>query len=877
MRSPSPTAVMSRLRAVLAGVASAVACLAAAPPSPPVPVRAESATGSWTQYHGDASHTGYDGAVAGFDSVALPGTQLLQGSSNDLIFASPVVHAGVAYIASELNNVFARKVADGSQLWTKQVATPASFSDPGAIHSGCSFPGNYSGITSTPVIDPAANRLYLVAYVDTGPTNRRYQYRAFALDLASGDILWQTEVDPGGGFDPTAQNQRGALALANGRIYIPFGGRLGECGTYHGYIASIATDGGNVTTVQETSVPGGGSWAGSGLAVDSRGNVYSTTGNSQGSGTYGNQESVLKYGPTLTQLRNWAPADWLSLDASGTDLGSSGPLLIGQRWVFTAGKNGTGYVISQEYLGCGPGTPNGTQCSPGGEVSRLDFGGGECWGHAYDGQRIYVGCANGLYALNLDPVTGALSRAWGPVGGPADPPIVVGGIVFWLDRTRSLNAVHGADGTPVQGTSPVINSQGHNNFTSLAATDRQVLAPFETGVWSFTLVNPRAPASTYSPVTYNPVSPTRLMDTRPGSAVGPRTTPLGPGESYWLDLPYMASAVTLNVTVTNTTAASFLTLFPGPVPPTASNLNWSPGQTVANLVQIPSTQSGPESYIGIYNYAGSADVVIDLEGWFSASGPASYRPAAVPYRVLDTRPSSQAGPYSTPFGGDQTRLVPIPSAPANAVAVVLNATVTNTAQPGYLTLYAAGSGSRPTASNLNWATGQTVPNRAVVPLGAQSTIAVYNYQGPTDVILDVNGFYVTDGSGFAFHPVNPLRVMDTRASSQAGPYRTPFGPGTLRSLQIAVPGQPSGLLAQAMVMNVTVTNPDSAGFLTVFPSSPGPAPPPTASDQNWTPGVTRANLVVTSAGTGPAGSGSVSFYNYTGNVDVIADLTGWYG
>jgi hypothetical protein len=244
---------------------------------------------------------------------------------------------------------------------------------------------------------------------------------------------------------------------------------------------------------------------------------------------------------------------------------------------------------------------------------------------------------------------------------------------------------------------------------------------------------------------FHPVVPVRLLDTRPASQVGPYSTPVGPGGVIslnvcpWPPVPSDASVV-LNVTVTDTTAASYLTMWPhGAARPLASNLNWVAGQTVPNRVMV---KPGAGCVVDIYNLAGSTDVVVDLDGWYNGpNGSDGTRfTGTVPYRILDTRPPTQVGPYSQPIGTDSTILVAPPGVPAGATAVVVNATVTDGTSASYLTMWPAGS-ARPTASDLNWVAGQTVPNLTVVGLGQGGQIAAYNRAGSVDLVIDVVGYF----------------------------------------------------------------------------------------------------------------------------------------
>ncbi len=273
--------------------------------------------------------------------------------------------------------------------------------------------------------------------------------------------------------------------------------------------------------------------------------------------------------------------------------------------------------------------------------------------------------------------------------------------------------------------------------------------------------------------TYHALSPTRILDTRDGT--GGRSSPLGQGGAFNLLVTGRAgvpssgvSAVVLNVTVTNTTASSFLTVWPaGFAMPTASNLNWVAGKTVPNLVEV-ALGSGGE--VSIYNLAGDVDVVVDMQGWVgdatNSSGPAGMFNALTPSRLLDTREGGG------PLGPGQVLTLNVAGrggVPAMGVsAAVMNVTVTNTTASSFLTVFPAAA-QRPLASNLNWVPGESVPNRVMVPVGAGGGVSIFNLGGTTDVVVDVNGWF-TDGTsaaagaGFAANP--PERVLDTRWQPQ---------------------------------------------------------------------------------------------------------------
>ncbi|MHB1526600.1 MAG: beta strand repeat-containing protein [Candidatus Dormibacteria bacterium] len=250
---------------------------------------------------------------------------------------------------------------------------------------------------------------------------------------------------------------------------------------------------------------------------------------------------------------------------------------------------------------------------------------------------------------------------------------------------------------------------------------------------------------------YDGLTPARICDTRSSSLPANQCTgkTMKPNSTMTVQVaglggvPANAEAVAVNVTVTDTTAAGYLTVFPGGARPTASNLNWASGRTVANLVVVELNSSGG---LTLYNYAGSTDVVLDVLGYYTAAGGSGpqFNALAKPVRICDTRSSSQPSNQCTgkTMAQNSTMVVQVAGlagVPADAQAVVLNVTATNTSASGYLTVYPGGT--RPLASNLNWTSGQTVPNLVISRLSSSGQVTLYNFAGSTDVIVDVMGWY----------------------------------------------------------------------------------------------------------------------------------------
>lgn len=381
-----------------------------------------------------------------------------------------------------------------------------------------------------------------------------------------------------------------------------------------------------------------------------------------------------------------------------------------------------------------------------------------------------------------------------------------------------------------------------------------------------------------------PLTPARLADTR-SPAVGASTIdgqflnrgPIGPGSTYAIrvlgrgGVPSSGvGAVALNVTATNTSTSSFFTVYPsGAARPTASSLNFTMWQTVPNLVI---SGVGGDGAVAVFNALGSADVIVDVVGWYPAGGGYS---ALQPARLLDTRgglPTVDGqfrGTGAIPQGAALSLVVAgRGGVPANAGSVVLNVTATNPSTSGFLTVYPRGA-PRPTASNLNFTWLQTVPNAVIAAVGEAGRVEIFNALGTTDVVVDVVGWMPGGGQ---YNAMNPARLLDTRPglSTVDGQYNgigaLPQGAG----LPLQVTGRagiPAG--ARAVVVNVTATNPSWWGFFTVYSTS---SPRPTASNLNFSPGQTVPNLVVCGVG----GDGRIMIFNALGTTDAIVDVVGWY-
>lgn len=390
----------------------------------------------------------------------------------------------------------------------------------------------------------------------------------------------------------------------------------------------------------------------------------------------------------------------------------------------------------------------------------------------------------------------------------------------------------------------------------------------------------RSPAPAAAPVPapttrYQSLAPSRILDTRRG--LGAPQAPLGAGQSF--DVPVTGqggvpasgvSAVVLNVTVTGASVTSSLTAWPtGETRPEAFNLNFRNGQTTANLVVV---KIGAGGKVSVFNAAGNTEVIADVAGWFddgTATTGARYQ-ALTPSRILDTRSGNGAPAAKLGAGGSiDLQVTGRGGVPASGVsAVVLNVTVTEPTAYSYLTVWPSGQ-TRPPASNLNFATGETVPNLVVVKLGAGGKASLFNALGSAHVIADVAGWYDDDAapSRTRYRPLSASRVLDTRNGNGAPAAKV--GAGASIDLQVTGRGGVPTSGVSAVVMNVTVSEPTAYSYLTAWPTG---EIRPTVSNLNFVTGRTRTNLVAVKVGSG----GKVSLFNALGSTHVIAEVVGWY-
>jgi uncharacterized repeat protein (TIGR03803 family) len=359
-----------------------------------------------------------------------------------------------------------------------------------------------------------------------------------------------------------------------------------------------------------------------------------------------------------------------------------------------------------------------------------------------------------------------------------------------------------------------------------------------------------------------PVAPCRLVDTRPGSGGG-GPIQSGSSESFTLpglggcNIPTSAVAYSLNVTVVPQHTLGYLTIWPtGEAQPLVSLMNSSDGRVKANAAIVP---AGTQGAVSVY-VTDTSNVILDINGYFTTPSSATFQFFPLtPCRIIDTR-NGNDGPLQKGLERDYTMAGQC-GIPATATAYSFNVTVIPTnGELDYLTVWPQG-GTMPVVSTLNDPTGTVVANAAIVPAGGSNGTAFYAHDNPTNLLVDVNGYFAPVGTGgYSLYPVAPCRVLDTR-NNHGQPFQ---GPKTV-TVEGSACAPPSS--ATAYVFNATVVPPGQMPYLTLWPDGENQ---PTVSTLNAYDGFITSNMAIV-----PTNNGSIDAYA-AGLTHLILDLSGYF-
>ena len=362
-------------------------------------------------------------------------------------------------------------------------------------------------MTGAPVIDEARATLYLDAAVmrANGP-----RHEIYALSLADGSIEpgWPLDVATalGGSFAPALQNQRGALAVFAGKVFVPFSGHWGDCGAYHGFVVGVSESEPGKAASFSTRARGGGIWAQGGVSGDGK-SLFAATGNTFRAIFWGDGEAVLRLGPNLARPDDardyFAPSDWRILDFQDLDLGGTAPIPLdvasangARKLIFAIGKNGVAYLLDRDNLGGIGGalasarvTTNIAITSPAvwsaddGVFVALQGDGASCPpdkpGEGLIGLRIRADPAPSVKTAWCGSVAGNGSPVVTTTDGRWDPIVLIVG----AQGDNRLHAFRGDTGEPL--ASPPAQMRGLHHFQTLIATDDRLYVAADGTVYAF--------------------------------------------------------------------------------------------------------------------------------------------------------------------------------------------------------------------------------------------------------------------------------------------------------------------------------------------------------------------------------------------------------
>jgi outer membrane protein assembly factor BamB len=318
-----------------------------------------------TQEHNNPSRDGVYIDPAFTPSVAANLTRDLNfdGTISGHVYAQPLYIEGgkngaMIISVTESNNVYALNATTGTVIWQRTLGDPVPGSEL-VCHNIDPI-----GITGTPVVDLTSRRLFFDALIN-GTTIKHFIY---SLNVDNGDTTagWPVDVNAtatynGMTFESRIQEERGALALVKGIVYVSYSGYAGDCEDYHGWVVGVDINNPANVHAWATTALKGGIWGHGGVASDGS-NMFVVTGNTRDTGgTWGGGEAIIRLqaGPTWTGMPTdyWAPTNWLNLDNHDTDLGGVSATVIDvpggtpSQLVLALGKDRNAYLVNRNNLG----------------------------------------------------------------------------------------------------------------------------------------------------------------------------------------------------------------------------------------------------------------------------------------------------------------------------------------------------------------------------------------------------------------------------------------------------------------------------------------------------------------------------------------------
>jgi polyvinyl alcohol dehydrogenase (cytochrome) len=360
--------------------------------------------GDWPTYHRDQARSG---VAPGFPTL---GTlhQAWRSKLDGAVYGQPLFIGDTLFAATEHDTVYALDAGTGQVRWSAHLGEPMP---------GKQLPcGNIDplGITSTMVYDPDTGVVFALA------ETLGAHHTLYGLDARTGAVRVSRAAEPPQG-DPVAHQQRAALNLLDGRVYLAYGGLAGDCGQYIGSVVSVPTTGNGALASYAVPTPReGGIWAPGGGSVHNGQLLYAVGNGESGSGSgYDGSDSVLRLDRDLKLVDRFSPVTWAEDNDADLDLGSLTAVVV-NGYVFADGKRGTAYTLRPDHLGgIGGQVGQGPVCKAYG-------------GPVVDGDTIYVPCRDGVRAVRVE-ADGQVHVRWQAAVPARGSPVLGGGAVWVVD------------------------------------------------------------------------------------------------------------------------------------------------------------------------------------------------------------------------------------------------------------------------------------------------------------------------------------------------------------------------------------------------------------------------------------------------------------
>jgi outer membrane protein assembly factor BamB len=364
---------------------------------------------AWPTYGRDPAHTGVAAGVGTAGRLGISWQAHLDGA----VYGQPLLIGHLVVAATENDSIYGLDASTGRVVWRTHVGTPVPLSE---LPCGDIDP---LGITGTPVYDRGNGLVYAVAETSG------YRHVLVGVYVVTGQVRVERDI-PAPDGQPRYDQQRPALALLDGRVYVAFGGLYGDCGPYRGSVVGVPLSGsGRIISYIVPTAREGAIWGTAGPVTGRGGTLYVSVGNGSVTSTrFDGSDSVTALSPGLQRTGIFAPATWLVDSQGDLDLGSTQPALAGNGMLLALGKSGTAYLLDPARLdGVGGQVAQARVCPAYGAA-------------AVDGTTVYEPCeGGGMAAISVSG--GRIRVLWRGPGSAWGSPVVGGGAVWvtdWSDQ-----------------------------------------------------------------------------------------------------------------------------------------------------------------------------------------------------------------------------------------------------------------------------------------------------------------------------------------------------------------------------------------------------------------------------------------------------------